>query len=85
MFHFLQQKFEQIYNVELARGKVAGRTQFQYAWCLVRSRYPRDIQKGTALLEQLLQDSSQQVQRDCLFYLGVGYYRLKVSVFSKFV
>ncbi|XP_072034367.1 mitochondrial fission 1 protein-like [Amphiura filiformis] len=70
-------KFEQIYNAELARGKVTSRAQFQYAWCLTRSRYPNDIKKGTVLLEQQLQGGSQQIQRDCLFYLGVGYYRLK--------
>lgn len=26
-------------------------TQFEYAWCLVRSKYNDDIRKGIALLE----------------------------------
>ena len=28
-------------------------SQFEYAWCLVRSRYPADIKKGIILLEDL--------------------------------
>ncbi|XP_038050605.1 mitochondrial fission 1 protein-like [Patiria miniata] len=70
-------KFEQIYNCELARGKVSGRSKFNYAWCLIRSRYTNDLRKGVYLLEELLREGNPQVQRDCLFYLGVGYYRLK--------
>ncbi|XP_071838439.1 mitochondrial fission 1 protein-like isoform X2 [Apostichopus japonicus] len=70
-------RFEQTYNSELARGKVSSRTQFEYGWCLVRSAYTNDIKKGTILMEELLQGGSQQIQRDCLFYLGVGHYRLK--------
>lgn len=74
------QKFERAYNSELARGKVNSRTQFEYAWCLVRSPYTNDIKKGTVLMEQLLQGGNPQNQRDCLFYLGVGHFRLKVHV-----
>ncbi|XP_071491167.1 mitochondrial fission 1 protein-like [Diadema setosum] len=70
-------KHELLYNGELARGKVTVRTQFQYAWCLVRSRYTQDMRKGTVLLEELLHGGSPQVQRDCLFYLAIGHYRLK--------
>ncbi|KAJ8030848.1 Mitochondrial fission 1 protein [Holothuria leucospilota] len=70
-------KFERAYNSELARGKVNSRTQFEYAWCLVRSPYTNDIKKGTVLMEQLLQGGNPQIQRDCLFYLGVGHFRLK--------
>ncbi|XP_022093514.1 mitochondrial fission 1 protein-like [Acanthaster planci] len=70
-------RFEQIYNSELARGKVSGRAKFNYAWCLIRSRYTNDLRRGVCLLEELLNESSLQVQRDCLFYLGVGYYKLK--------
>lgn len=70
-------KHEQLYNAELAQGKVTVGTQFQYAWCLVRSRYTNDMRRGTVLLEELLNGGSPQVQRDCLFYLGIGNYRLK--------
>ena len=49
-------KFESRYMNELdTDGKVAAGTQFEYAWCLVRSKYPADIRKGIALLEDLFQ------------------------------
>ena len=49
-------KFESRYMAELdTDGKVAAGTQFEYAWCLVRSKYPADIRKGIALLEDLFQ------------------------------
>ena len=49
-------KFESRYMNELdTEGKVAAGTQFEYAWCLVRSKYPADIRKGIALLEDLFQ------------------------------
>ncbi|XP_041483087.1 mitochondrial fission 1 protein-like isoform X2 [Lytechinus variegatus] len=70
-------KNEQLYNAELAQGRVTVGTQFQYAWCLVRSRYRDDMRRGVVLLEELLHGGSPQVQRDCLFYLAIGYYRLK--------
>ena len=47
-------KFETRYNEEMTNtGKVASTTQFEYAWCLVRSKYPADIRKGLLLLEDL--------------------------------
>merc|ERR1712042_25687 len=48
-------KFEQKYHEELQHGKVSSSSQFEYAWCLVRSRYPADIGKGIILLEDLYQ------------------------------
>ena len=64
-------KFEQKYHEELNHGKVimtnslyfilslmyqvSATSQFEYAWCLVRSRYPADIRKGIILLEDLFQ------------------------------
>ena len=35
--------------------QVSAESQFEYAWCLVRSRYPADIRKGIILLEDLFQ------------------------------
>ena len=35
--------------------QVSATSQFEYAWCLVRSRYPSDIRKGIILLEDLFQ------------------------------
>lgn len=50
--------------------------QFEYAWCLVRSKYPADIKKGIILLEELYK-SHEEGQRDYLYYLAIGNARLK--------
>ncbi|KAL2079622.1 hypothetical protein ACEWY4_025366 [Coilia grayii] len=70
-------KFEKKYNAELVKGAVSKETQFEYAWCLIRSKYSNDIVKGIQLLEELVQKSSKDDQRDYLFYLSVANYRLK--------
>ena len=46
-------KFETRYQAELSAGLVSASAQFDYAWCLVRSKYPSDIRKGILLLEDL--------------------------------
>ena len=48
-------KFETRYHEELQGGQVSSTAQFEYAWCLVRSKYPADIRKGIILLEDLYQ------------------------------
>jgi fission 1 protein len=48
-------KFETRYLAELNAGKVSSAAQFEYAWSLVRSKYPADIRKGIMLLEDLYQ------------------------------
>lgn len=50
-------KFEARYHAELDGGQVSASAQFDYAWCLVRSKYPSDIRKGLMLLEDLYQVS----------------------------
>ena len=50
-------RFEARYHEEMAAGKVTPSAQFEYAWCLVRSKYPADIRKGILLLEDLYQVS----------------------------
>ncbi|XP_077987845.1 mitochondrial fission 1 protein-like [Glandiceps talaboti] len=70
-------KFERLFNEEAAKGDVSSKTTFEYAWCLIRSRYLRDMQKGVALLEQLYIKGDDESQRDYLFYLAIGNYRLK--------
>lgn len=52
-------------------------TKFEYAWCLIRSKYTDDIRKGIVLLEELVQKATKDDSRDFLFYLAVAYYRLK--------
>lgn len=71
------EKFEKKFQAEKAAGSVSKSTQFEYAWCLVRSQYNDDIRKGIALLEELLPKGSKEEQRDYVFYLAVGNYRLK--------
>ncbi|XP_015275934.1 PREDICTED: mitochondrial fission 1 protein [Gekko japonicus] len=70
-------RFEKKYNAELSSGNVSKGTKFEYAWCLVRSKYNEDIKKGIVLLEDLLSKGNKEEQRDYVFYLGVANYRLK--------
>nr|XP_025043796.1 mitochondrial fission 1 protein [Pelodiscus sinensis] len=73
----LGKRFEKKYKAELSGGTVSKGTQFEYAWCLVRSKYPDDIKKGVALLEELVPKGCKEEQRDYIFYLAVANYRLK--------
>jgi len=70
-------KFEQRYHEELQQGQVSSGAQFEYAWCLVRSRYPADIRKGIILLEDLFQNRDEENKRDYLYYLAVGNAKIK--------
>ncbi|XP_017291619.1 mitochondrial fission 1 protein [Kryptolebias marmoratus] len=70
-------RFEKKYNNELLKGAVSKETKFEYAWCLIRSKYSDDIKKGILLLEELVHKSSKDDSRDFLFYLAVANYRLK--------
>ncbi|CAG9768253.1 unnamed protein product [Ceutorhynchus assimilis] len=69
-------KFEKIYHQQLYKNDVTPKAQFEYAWCLVRSKYPADIQKGIVLLEELYK-THEEGQRDYLYYLAIGNARLK--------
>jgi hypothetical protein len=58
---------------------VTTEAQFNYAWCLVRSKYPADIRKGILLLEDLFKDNlAGEAKRDYLYYLAIGNARIKV-------
>ncbi|XP_017759814.1 PREDICTED: mitochondrial fission 1 protein [Eufriesea mexicana] len=70
-------KFEHIYNQQLRSSCVTQRAQFEYAWCLVRSKYPADIRKGIMLFEDLCATDSNNEIRDCLYYLAIGNARIK--------
>ncbi|KAK9873679.1 hypothetical protein WA026_023617 [Henosepilachna vigintioctopunctata] len=69
-------KFEQIYHEQLSSNSVTSKAQFEYAWCLVRSKYSADIRKGINLLEDLY-NTNQEGHRDYLYYLALGTARLK--------
>ena len=57
-------RFETRYHEEMAAGKITPSAQFEYAWCLVRSKYPADIRKGILLLEDLYQVRFQPYEND---------------------
>lgn len=48
---FSSQRFEKKYNLELTKGSVSKDTTFEYAWCLIRSKYTNDIKHGIQLLD----------------------------------
>ncbi|XP_077645632.1 mitochondrial fission 1 protein [Lonchura striata] len=68
---------ERRYAAELQQGTPSRQRRFEYGWGLVRSRYRQDTARGVALLSELLPETPPQEQRDILFYLALGYYRLK--------
>ncbi|XP_076235931.1 mitochondrial fission 1 protein [Calliopsis andreniformis] len=70
-------KFERIYNEQVHSQSVTPKAQFEYAWCLVRSKYPADIQKGIHLFEDLYSNHTESEKRDCLYYLAIGNARIK--------
>merc|ERR1712008_45240 len=70
-------KFEARYQAELSAGLVSASAQFDYAWCLVRSKYPSDIRKGILLLEDLYTNRDESGKRDYLYYLAIGNARIK--------
>lgn len=76
------QKFERIYHEQLRTSFVTPQAQFEYAWCLVRSKYPADIRKGILLLEDLYSNHTESEKRDCLYYLAIGNARMKVRFYN---
>lgn len=65
--------FERAYYEELnAGGIVKPETRFNYAWCLIRSKYRADIHRGIMLLEDLSSTGNPEARRDYLFYLAVA-------------
>jgi len=72
-------RFETRYVEELQSGTsvVSSGAQFEYAWCLVRSKYPADIRKGILLLEDLYRNRDESGKRDYLYYLAIGNARIK--------
>ncbi|XP_044743026.1 mitochondrial fission 1 protein [Chrysoperla carnea] len=69
-------KFEKVYHEQLYKNDMTPKAQFEYAWCLVRSKYPADIKKGIILLEELFKNHTEG-KRDYLYFLAVGNARIK--------
>ncbi|CAI9736884.1 mitochondrial fission 1 protein-like [Octopus vulgaris] len=73
-------KYEQLYLGQEKRGVIHESTYFDYALCLIRSKYSNDIRKGIAFLQDILQKTNDdQSRRDYLYYLAVGFTKLKVA------
>ncbi|CAG8519732.1 683_t:CDS:2 [Ambispora gerdemannii] len=50
-------------------------TKFNYAWGLIRSKSKSDHLTGVTLFAEIFRDSPER-QRECLYYLALGYYKL---------
>ncbi|XP_061399058.1 mitochondrial fission 1 protein [Musca vetustissima] len=71
------EKFEKKYANEMELdGTVTIETKFEYAFCLVRSRYTNDIRKGIMILEELARVHPEG-RRDYIYYLAFGNARIK--------
>lgn len=71
------ERFERKYNHEHELdGEVTTETKFEYAFCLVRSRYTNDIKKGVMILEELAR-THPEGRRDYIYYLAFGNARIK--------
>lgn len=80
---FSFQKYEKVYHEQLNSGNITQKAQFEYAWCLVRSKYSCDIRKGLILLEELFHTDKEESKRDYLYYLAIGNARIKVCAEKK--
>ena len=71
------EKFEKKYHLEMELDRsVSTETKFEYAFCLVRSRYTNDIRKGLMILEDLAR-THPDGRRDYIYYLAFGNARIK--------
>ncbi|EDV98893.1 mitochondrial fission 1 protein [Drosophila grimshawi] len=71
------ERFERKYQQEnKVNGEVSIETKFEYACCLVRSRYTNDIRKGIMILEDLAHVHPEG-KRDYIYYLAFGNARIK--------
>ncbi|XP_014681734.1 PREDICTED: mitochondrial fission 1 protein-like [Priapulus caudatus] len=70
-------KYETIYTKQLIQGDVNKQAQFDYAWCLIRSKYQNDMKKGIDLFKDLYLHGDVDAKRDYIFYIGVAQTRLK--------
>lgn len=66
-----------MYMKELQEKKcVSAKTQFEYGWCLIRSKYGADINNGIKMFEGLCKDNPDD-KRDYIYYLAIAYCRIK--------
>ncbi|ESO86379.1 hypothetical protein LOTGIDRAFT_195115 [Lottia gigantea] len=71
-------KYEALYRDQERRGPPSDKATFDYAWCLVRSKYLKDMERGTSLLEDLFHNTKDEgAKRDYLYYMAIAYTRTK--------
>eukprot|EP00177_Eucheuma_denticulatum_P001517 GFKZ01002721.1.p1 GENE.GFKZ01002721.1~~GFKZ01002721.1.p1 ORF type:complete len:195 (+),score=23.33 GFKZ01002721.1:147-731(+) len=74
-------RFEEIYMKECMKSRPDPTAKFNYAWALIRSKERSNIKKGVIMMQGLLED--RYSDRDCLYYMALGYYRLDDVVSSR--
>ena len=67
--------FEDNYDKACKAGHVDPTLQFEYGWALIRSQYKDDVRKGVNLLSGLCNTNIEQ--RDFLFFISIGYYKVE--------
>ncbi|KAI7834145.1 mitochondria fission 1-like protein [Kickxella alabastrina] len=50
-------------------------TKFNYAWGLIKSAQKHDQTRGVALMHNIYEENEER-KRECLYYLGIGYYKM---------
>jgi len=78
------------YQKDSALGNLSTDTTFQYATCLVQSKYRSDWIIGRDLLKDIFKSDEKPFQRDCLYYIAFADCKLKnfddaISVCQKFL
>ncbi|XP_022655103.1 mitochondrial fission 1 protein-like isoform X2 [Varroa jacobsoni] len=70
-------KFEQKYNDECRQHITNPKTKFDYAWCLLKSKYRLNVCRGVILMEELFRDGDETVRRDYIYYIAFGKCKLR--------
>ncbi|QLG73877.1 hypothetical protein HG535_0F03880 [Zygotorulaspora mrakii] len=88
----LQDAFEPLLpqQVEILRQQVLSeggdsasiQSRFNYAWGLIKSNDVNDQRLGVKLLSDIYKESSTR-RRECLYYLGIGCYKLGEYTMAK--
>ncbi|KAH8093797.1 mitochondrial fission 1 protein [Cristinia sonorae] len=63
------------YEKEISQSHVTVQTTFNYAWGLVKSPMKDHQVEGVRLLGELYRNEPTR-RRECLYYLGLGHYKL---------
>ncbi|KAJ1860143.1 mitochondrial membrane protein [Coemansia sp. RSA 2703] len=55
--------------------QVRVQTKFNYAWGLIKSTKKAEQQMGVYLMHEIYSEHNER-KRECLYYLGIGYYKM---------